>query len=230
MANLTSLITQVRSNVDEAAARFWADSEITQWLNDGVKDIGRRTEAIQSTSSSIAIIAGTASYNLPSNLIRLHRLEFIPTGSTQVYPVAVSTYEEMDSVWGINQASQASYPSYAVMWGYPGGAATLTVQVFPVPSQAGVLKIYYYRVPVDMVAGGDIPEIPGGWDDILVHYAEYRAKRKAGNPTWQEAKQIYEEELQRMVDVTTYYHDNMNSIVVGSRYVPDWLYSFDGGL
>lgn len=226
MATLTSLITQVRSNVDEAAARYWSDAEITQWLNDGVKDIGRRTEAIQSFSTSISVVAGTATYNLPADLIRLHRIEFDPTGSTQIYPVKITTFEEIDSVWGINQASQASYPSYAVIWGYPGGAATLTIQLFPVPSQPGNLKLYYYRVPVLMVNGSDTPEIPGGWDDILVHYAEYRAKRKAKDPTWQEAKQLYEEEVVRLIDVTTYYHDNANTITVGSSFVPSWLYSF----
>lgn len=231
MATLTQLITQVRANIDEDTARFWTDAQITQWLNDGLRDLGRRTETIQSYNTSLSAVAGTAKYNLPADVIRIHRVEFVPTGQTTVYPLQAATYEEMDSIWGINQQSQSSYPMYYVLWGYPGGAATLQIQLFPIPSQAGQIRLYYYRQPAALVSGSDVPELPGGWEDLLVHYAEYRAKRKAKDPTWQEAKQLYEEAVTHMVNVTNYYHDAANAIHVGSRAVPSWLYSFndDGG-
>ena len=226
---LTTLISRVRSNVNESTSRFWSDAEITTWLNDGCKDIARRTETIQHFDTTVTAVVGTAKYALPSDVIRVHRVEYTPTGQTQIYMLQASTEQELDQVFGINQAQQGAYPLYYAIWGYPGGsgAAALMMRVYPVPSQGGTFNIFYYAVPPDMVTGTDVATIPTGWEDMLVQYCEAEAKRKDQRPDWAEAKKLYEEKIQDMVDVTRKWHDQAGSVSVGSYAVPSWLYNFD---
>jgi hypothetical protein len=228
-ASLTILLANVRSNIDEASARFWSDAELTTWINDALRDVARRTEEILHLPPiPLAIVAGTGKYNLPVDVIRVHRIEFIPTGSTQTYPVTKTTHEEVDRIWGLNQSTQSAYPSYFVLWGTPGIAASpLVVQFYPVPAQSGTANIFYYRVPAKLVNGSDVAELPEGWDDVIVDYCEYRAKRKSKDPTWQEAKALYDEKLVTMIDVTRAYSDAASSFITARGPLPSWLYGGD---
>lgn len=225
---LTTTLLDVRSRIDEASGGngFWSDNELTRWINEAQRDIARRVEVLQVFNTTVLAVAGTAKYNLPANVIRVHRVEFVPNGSTQVYPMESRVYDEMDQVWGVNPSTQRSYPSFYVIWGVPGGTA-LQMQVYPVPSSGGNFNIYYYRLPVDVVAGADTLDIPEGWQDMVALYCEYVAKRKLRDQTWQEAKQLYEETLQNLISVTRDYTDNPRNMIYGGRTQPGWLYEFD---
>lgn len=225
---LLQLRTAVRYAVNELTAALWTDAELNILLNNAVRDIARRAEVIQSFNTSITALAGTAKYSLPTDIVRVHRVEFVPTGQTQTYPLQASTYVEMDQNWGVNQSWAGAYPQYFVIFGTPGfssGANKLQIQVWPVPSQGGTLNLFYYRVPTTMAADGDIAEIPEGWQDAVVLYAEGEAKRKNRDPSWVECKRMYEEKLSEMLEVTRRYHDQGAFITSGSgSMVPGWLY------
>jgi hypothetical protein len=228
----TTLVTirnDVLNRLDDPNNNFWSTSELNTWINEGARDIARRAESLVSFSSTIAIVAGTQTYSAPTNTVQIHRLEYIPTGSTQTYPIFPSTYEEMDQLWGIYQSIQSAYPSYFVTRGWANGIGSdaLTIVLYPVPSQAGTLNVFYYRLPTAAVADGDTVEIPEGWQDLVALYCESVARRKAKDPTWQEARQMYEDELKNLIDVTRFYHDSSSAIITRTGAVPAWLYEFD---
>ena len=223
-ATLTNLLADTRNRLDEQTANFWQDSELTTWINEALRDIARRTETILSFNTTVNVVAGTGKYALPADVIRVHRVEFVPTGQNQVYPLEPRTYGEMDQVWGIQQNRQQSYPSYFVLWGF---SPSITMQVWPVPSQAGNFNIFYYRLPVALAAGGDTAEIPEGWQDLVPLYVEAVAKRKDRDPTWKDAKQVYEDSLTYMINVTQQLHDQSQMFTRVTGAVPSWLYEFD---
>lgn len=223
---LVQLRTDVRSHLDEITARFWSDTELNRWINEACVDMARRTETLQNFNTNMKTYPGQAKYPMPKHIIRIHRLEFVPFNSTNVYTVTASTYQELDQYWGITQQSQMSYPYYYCLWGTPG--INLTIQLYPVPSQAGTLNVFYYRLPITMVNDTDTAEIPSGWDDMVVLYCEYVAKRKDKDPTWQEAKGLYEERLSTMVDITRQWHDQERTIFFGNGAIPEWLYGGGG--
>lgn len=232
MATLTSALADLRARLDEASPRFWSDAELTVWLNEGCRAIARRAEVIQSFNTTVAGVAGIQSYALPTDVIRLHRVSFVPSGSTQNYPMKPSTDDAMDRVWGINPTQQASYPSFYTLWGTPGlpaGVSQLKMKVYPVPAQAGTFQIYYYRQPVAMVAGGDIAEIPAGWDDLLPLYAEHVALLKDKDDRWKEVKARFDEEIAYLIEVTRMWHDQQAPAMMNgmASYQPTWLYAFD---
>lgn len=222
-------LTNCQSQLDElnVTAVFWTLPELRVWINDCVRDIARRAEVLLVYNTSMTANVGQAKYNLPTDVIRVHRIEFVPTNSTQIYPIVGSTYDELDQVWGINPTTPSSYPTAYACWGTPGN---MTVQFYPVPAQTGQFNIYYYQMPGDLnTAGSDdgkTLQIPSGWADLVVQYVSYRALMKARDQNWQAYKQEYEENLQYMVDVTRQAHDNGRYVQTQTSSVPGWLYAF----
>src|SRR5215471_21580336 len=176
---LGEYIRRARSVIDEPESRFWTDTELTDWINDGARDLARKAEDLVVFDTSITVTPNVGTYTLPANTIRIHRAEFVPTGSTQQYPIRASSQDEMDQIWGTYQLNPASYPTFFVTRGYPGGSGSsaFLVQFYPIPSQTGTINLFYYKMPVrladpvadptQLVVTVDLPE---GWDDTLIKY------------------------------------------------------------
>src|SRR4051794_705929 len=96
---LAEYIRRSRSVLDEPASRFWTDAELTDWVNDGARDLARKAEDLLSYDTTIIVTPNVATYPLPADCIRVHRAEFVPSGSTQSYPVRGSSQDEMDTIW-----------------------------------------------------------------------------------------------------------------------------------
>lgn len=222
-------LTDTRNQLDESNAdsRYWGDPELLQYINDGVRDIARRTEGILTFNATLNAIPGQAKYNLPPDVIRVHRCEYVPTNSTLTYPINASTYDELDQIWGINQLVQNSFPSNYCCWGTPGN---MTIQFYPVPAATGTINLFYYAMPVDLKTDGTdantFLNVPTGWEDLLVKYACARALLKMRDQNWQVFQQLYESDLQYMLDVTRQAHDNGRYVQTQTGSVPQWLYAF----
>lgn len=228
--------TNVRSNLEESTAKFWTDAELTAWINDGCRDIARRAQSLVNYYTAVTVTANVAVYGasagLPTDIIQIHRIEYVPTGSTQTYPLQASTVMEMDQIWGTNQGSQSAYPTYWITRGRPGGATgspqEFRIQLYPVPSTGGNLNVYYYSQPALLVDPTDnatnVPVLEGWWD-LVVLYCEWNAKRKDRNPEWQQVMAVYENKLQDMIDVSSEFHDQSQFIhSMSGSAVPSWLY------
>lgn len=175
-----TLVSELRSRINEPNANgFFSDIELRTWINEGAREIARRTEALR-TSSTIAVLANTQDYTAPTDCIRMHRLEFKPTGQTQRMPLQYRDRQAMDVVWGTHSAITVSYwPEYYSMWGLP---PTMTITVYPTPSGAGTLYAYYYKLPTALSTSGSASattlDVPEGWEDLILDYAESRARLK----------------------------------------------------
>lgn len=221
---LTTLLADVRERLDETTAAFWNDTSLTRWINEGVTDVAKRSETLLATAS-VAVVAGTASYAAPVDVVRIHHVTFTPTGQTQVYPLRPATRQSLESVWGTNPAQSGSYPSFFIPWGF---SPAITLQLYPVPAQAGSLTVYYYKVPAALVNGTDVAAIPEGWQSLIPLYVEALAKRKDHDPTWAEAMEMYEMGLRGMCEQLRHLHDQQEYVTATSGVgVPQWLYGFD---
>lgn len=254
---LQDAIRRVRSAMDEPAyptlagstssanpAKFYTDTEITDWLNDGLRDVSRRAEDLITFDTTITLTAyvpipgqSAPTYTIPTDVIRIQRIEFVPAGAiNQTYPLQASTQQQMDQVWGTYQQNPASYPQFWVTRGYPGGSGRnlFVLQIYPVPSQGGTLQIYYYRQPVRMGDPVANPsnylvtlDIVEGWDDMVIDFATYKALQKARNPEWKDRKAEYEEKVTQIIDVTRQWTDQPSYMTFGTRFMPSWLTEWD---
>lgn len=235
---LSDVIRRARSGLNEPVTRFYTDTELTDWVNDAARDIARRTEDLENINTTTPVNVGIGAYPAPSDLIRLHRVEFNPTGSSQVYPIEIRDRNEIDNIIGFNPSIQSSYPWVCWMWGTPNNATyPLTVSFYPVFATGGQLRLWYFRMPnrigdpVATPANAALPvEVPEGWDDLVVDYCIIRALQKARNPEWQTRKVEFEAKLVNMIDATRAWHDQTAQMVApgGGRWSMDWLYGMDG--
>jgi len=177
---------------------------------------------MEAGTATITVTANTQKYTAPTDVYRIYRIEFVPTGSQDNYTVEFRGYMEMDQIWGINQQWPASYPLYYTMWKVP---PTMQIVLYPVPAQAGTLNVYYYEQITPVVSGTDPLDVLEGWEDVVYDYAVYRALRKDADPRWQEFKGTYEDKLLAMIDTTRTFQDQAGTFTTGQAALPSWLIS-----
>jgi hypothetical protein len=225
VATLNQLITEVRSRLDQIVGgpvpEQWSDAEITNWLNEGQRDVARRAEVLQA-NASIPTTVGVQQYDAPPDVIRIHRVEWSAGANQPIYPLEYRDFNSMDSVWWTSQAITQSRPVWWTAWGFP---PNLKLVLYPKPASSGALKLFYYRMPVDMVSDTDNADVPTGWEDLLVLWAEHVALRKDADRRWVEAKQLYEERLNQMIEITRRWTDQADALQsYTGRLVPAWLH------
>jgi hypothetical protein len=111
------------------------------------------------------------------------------------------------------------------LFGFP---PTLSIYLFPVPSQVGNLNVFYYRLPATAAADGDVLEIVEGYWDLVTLFAEVQALRKDADPRFADARQLYEAKIGEMIDMTRHYHDQQGYVTSGRTWLPGWLTSYEG--
>lgn len=226
---LGTMLTQVRERLDEDSARFWSEVEIRRWVNEGARDIARRAECLVD-QATLTVSQGEQTHSAPMDAVRLHRVEWHPTGQTTKYPLEYRDYNSMDQVWSISQTITEGYPQYWTLWGYPGA---LNIMVYPKPSTGGSLLVFYYRLPADLATDGTDDaqniDIPEGWHDAIAMYAEYTGLRKDGDQRWMEAKAEYEQRVDDLIHASRRWTDTAGSIDYDGRLLPWWLWQDEVG-
>lgn len=169
MANLATLRSRVskKLGLDETAS---GDEEtlVTGWLNDAVLDVLVETHVRVARDSSVALTADVADYELSSTILAIHNI----TDSDGI-PLQRVTEEE------INQYRRASASATSVMRYAVSGSNLL--MLWPTPSTAATLSIYYVPRPTAMSSGTHDPSdttyggIPAEWHKALEFYALWQA-------------------------------------------------------
>lgn len=219
---LSEAITQVRDLLDEPTPQFWSDAQLTSYLNQGCTEVARKAEW-KRTKAIITVTADTQTYTAPTDLYRAYRVEFVQDDSINTYTVEFRGYMEMDQVWGINQQWPANYPLYYTMWGAP---PSLNIILYPVPSGAGHLHVYYYQlITPAVVPNTDNIDILTGWEDLAYDYACYRALRQDANPAWKDFQATYNQKLEDFFDSTRSFQDQAGTFSTGQAALPAWLTS-----
>lgn len=219
------LLDNLRSRIDEPSARLISDEELRRWINEGAIDICRRAEVLED-SSTIAGVAGTLSYTLPTDMTRAHLVEWSETGDDSTYTLEYRDFASMDEIWGRHKEITENLPTFWTVWGF---VPTAQLIVYPAPHVAGTFTVYYYRLPTrltetDPGQPASNVEVPEGWEDLIVDYGEYHALRKDSNNRWQEAKAIYDEKLAEMIALTRRHSDQAGTFVHSTAGgLPDWL-------
>lgn len=216
MTTMGQALTAVRIRLDEATATAWSDAEIRGWINEGVTDIARRTEAIIKTAV-LAVSANSATTAaFPTDLLRITRAElFSYAGGTEFRKLEIREFNEMDPTWHSSRGQDTGTPLFLGIAGYP---PFLTGTLYPIPQSSGSVNLTYYSsvTPLSTTSSDDAValSLPTGWESLAYEHATYLALRRDGQSAeWQASKQIYEEMLNDMIDMTRHYHDQPQQIV-----------------
>lgn len=203
-----NMIDDARSRLDEPTAKQWSDAELRRWINQGARELQRKTETLQATST-IATVAGQQQYTAPADVIRIYRVEFLGTASL-VQNLEYRDFNTMDGVWWSSQLTVTGQPQLYTMWGF---APALKIILYPLPDSSSTsIKVYYYRYPTQRAEStsadaATVIECPEGWEDLITDFVEYMALRKDRDPRWQEAKALFEQRATEMFEMTRRWTD-----------------------
>jgi hypothetical protein len=222
---LAAANTQVRSLLDENVAQFWTDTEIDSWINQGCQDVARRAETLWQ-EVTINVTPLVQNYPFPIDFLNCHRAEFQLSNTDQTFPLEYRGINQMDEIWGILHSLPAAWPQYFTIRG--NSVLGFYLMMYPSPGSQGQLTVYYYRQAIVATANQNI-DVQPGWEDIVFDYAVYKAKRKANDPSWQEAFQLYNGNLAQMMDKTRNMTDQGEQITTGIPQWPVYAYSESDG-
>lgn len=216
---LTDALINVRDFLDEPSPGQWSNTQLTAYLNLGQADVQRKSEALRQLVT-VPVVVNQQKYVAPADILRIYRLEYVPTGSEQTYGLEFRGYNEMDAVWGTYQQYTGAFPSLYTLWAQP---PNLQIVAYPVPSQSGIFQCFYYRQPVQMVNPTDTVDCLPGYESVIFDYAVYRALRQDADPRWQDQFNLYTQNLQSMIDMSRTFTDQANFFSTGTSNVPAWL-------
>lgn len=219
--SVADAVTSVRERLNEATTSLWSDVMLRRWLNEGIKDIGRRTFHYTDTSQ-VAVVANTSEYTMAANIMRINLCYFVQTGDTRMLPMTPKQWESMDRIWMSQQNTFVSYPVFFATRGY---SPQVMLKIFPVPTTSGTLHLHFARMPADIniAAGGGNVDCPDFWVQLALDYCEYMALRRDRDPRWQEAKGLYEEKMQDMIDNGDYLNARQEVLWEGPYAYDRWL-------
>lgn len=229
MAAITvrALKVELRDRLDEQTPRRWNDGQLTRWINEGARDIARRAECLQSvTDVVIAANEQTKSLSSLSGLLRIHRVEWQTTGSTQWNALEPRDINGMDAVWWDHQATHKNRPNYFTLKGTP---PALSIIFYPTTPTGGTARVWWWRLPTEALIDTATLDLPDGWHDVALDYAEYRALRKDADPRWKESFEIYKDNLASLIEQTRRYNDQNATITPEVPHLPSWIYDDSWG-
>lgn len=154
----------VKEGLDFQFSEIEYEALFKRWLNQAQRRMVIETEIrTQEETSGISTIAGTVTYELPSNYARL--IDFSNTGITQLL-------EQVDpKEWDtLPQPSSGRPYRYAVLG--------KNLSLYPTPDAAYPLMLRYWRLPGDMIQSSDTPEVPAQYQELLLAWALKKAYKR----------------------------------------------------
>ena len=180
---LEELIALYRAqSMDVELPYFCSDELLTMYANEGQKEACRRGQLLRDASSPMC----TVSYAQGDETIALDpKISYVLRAFVGGYPVDVVGESQMDAYMPAWHAqSTAIKPSKLV-----AGVTAGRLHLWPIPSQAGEIKLHVLRFPLRNLANdNDKPEIPQETHPALVEWMLYRAYSRTDADTQDAAK------------------------------------------
>ena len=175
------MLNEIRYRLDELVEGRWSNEELRMWINEGAKDVARRTKCFRDTDT-VSVTADTQDYTLTSDVMELTRVEYSVTGEEQRYSLQYMDRHSLDQIWGSSIAITKGRPEFYTTWGMP---PSLILSLYPTPSANASAIVYHYRLPTDLATAGEAAagtavDVPTGWEDVVQDYVEWRAFLKDG--------------------------------------------------
>jgi len=223
----TQAIQSFRARVNEPIERRFRDIDIRRWINEGVREIARRTESNR-TEVTVSASVGVSSYSLAAlSLVRIHKVSYVSADGTRRGDMRFIDEHSFD----VRGTTVESTPK---IWTTGGFTPSLTLKVYPAPSDAGDFEVTYYAFPADLeTENGDDANtalaIPDGWGDVVVDYVEYKARLSDGDQRWQHNLQMFEQNIDRLAGASERFTDQNGQWGEDPAFGGlGWLHGYDG--
>lgn len=218
---LSTLRTRAKRRADMESSTFVVDAEWTDYINEGLAELHEtivdKSDDHIVSSTTIAVVAGTDSYALPTDFFRERGVDILTGGSTYTLsPFMFRERNRLDSYLGDVQRRGGLNYFYSIVGN--------NIRLIPEPSGSHTLTLWYIPEVAELSADGDEIDTAYaiGWERYVVLYAAIKALQKQEKDTT-----TYERELlglQRRVEKNARRSDGDPKRVVDVRTGRDRIY------
>ena len=174
-------ITRVsRQFGDEAQAQVTTD-DITNWINDAVREIVAQNNLLQKQASANTVV-GQSQYSLPDDVLRFRRVAY---NGISLRPITIEEADELIPDHSETTAQGLPTGTSTHYWIFAG-----QINLYPTPDQSVTngLILYYTKLPTPVVATTDIPETPAEYDNRILEFCLGQAFELDMNTTMMQVK------------------------------------------
>lgn len=148
--------------LDDLNAGYFTPVQVNLWLNNAQRECQKQLlQAGQNyylKPSQTSTVSGQADYVLPSDFLKLHRLELVLSGT------GTNEARSQLAQFTLNQQNQVSTstgtPEVYIL-------KKNRITLYPVPDSIKTLKIHYSTRVADMVNDSDVPDVPEEFEEYL---------------------------------------------------------------
>lgn len=218
---VTKAVSDLRVRLDEPTARQWQDTDLRQWLNEGIRDIARQTR-LYTDQTTIAVAANLGEVSAPPTVLAIEHLIWKATADVRKIPLEARAFRGVNRYINDTGSDVVFYSTY----GHP---PTLKIQLWPTPTRAGTLYFYGPMLPLalDVTGGTGNIDVMEGWYEAALDYAMYMAMLKDKDPSWKDIFQLYQSKVQTMIELANTDDAAGEFTFTGTSIVPSWLSDFD---
>jgi len=203
--NAQDIWTIVRDQVVDNSENFWSDNEIYRYMSMGLREMLLRFPELQQDQTTIPCVINQGNYTLPSNFAVDYVGYVTLTDSTS----AAQTSQYMEKLKKIGLTDQMSLYWDSSSTGEPVYYRLYSptqLNVYPVPDTTGNLLVQYRTHYADLASDSTFSSRVEPYAQNLVDYCQYRMYMKDQELVSEarNAKTLWNENLERMVDILAY--------------------------
>lgn len=171
--NVGQIKQRVRTKFGDTSGAELTDTDLLSWINDGMTEIARRTQQPQATATTPTIV-GTAAYSITTFAADVLRLRSVMLDGSVLSGLSI---EEADTLLGDRERANVGRGTPGYFWVFADA-----INLWPIPSAAGTLKLSYVKRPAAVTVDGDTPGIPTHMHVDLVDYVVAQVLESTGDP------------------------------------------------
>ncbi len=226
---LDEIRTDAQGKADEETTGYIDTVELTRYVNQGYfyvfsKICQRFEDYFIEPQTAFTTVVGQQAYPLPTNMLKLVRVERRQSGSTS------------DNDWLVLRPSNISadrlndrYPIREEYWPRMGYfIAGNNIYLRPVPAQTFEMRFWAITKPADLSADADIPVVPLIYHPLISEYAAMQMLQKSGENIYGERKDAFNLELENLLDTINYRDQQSEQMIITDTDSdrPDGFYGF----
>lgn len=200
---VSEITTRVRNIAGDTNVLQFTDAMVIDWINDGVRECALQNLLLQKSASQSTAV-GVGNVALPADIMKMHSVSF---NGSQLKGLTLQEFEQQFSDGADDQADPAVYYVWAAV-----------LNLYPVPSSVGSVRINYIRQPIVVANPADTPDLPVGYHARLVDYCLAQVAQQDGDANLYQVKmQEFVTGVQSLKDHPEYDYDQYPSMAVADR-------------
>lgn len=201
---VSDIIRRVRNIAGDTAVLQFTDDMCMDWINDALRDIYKDNLDLAQKTGSVSTVVGVGTITLPSDIMKLHSVTY------EGIKLQGFTMQQFENDFKQGDDGEST-PRVYYVW---GGVLNL----YPIPSAVGALRINYSRTPAEVTAVADVPDAPESYHSRLVDFCLAQVAQQDGdNNLYQIKMQEFATGVSSLKDHPEYDNDLYPFISVSDR-------------